>query len=89
LDAANSTTFVAWDGSDAVPGEVTLSFDTDYANLDSVLEYVIELKDPAHTVNPENYTVTVKWLEFHYVDKTDDTKVSTTIAETYNETENK
>jgi hypothetical protein len=84
LDSVNGT-----DVSNAgnVPGTVTLSILASYQNLDSALNYVLELVDPANTIVADDYNVIIKWLEYRFVDKTDATKHSEWISETYNVTE--
>jgi hypothetical protein len=71
-----------------IPWEITVTLNAGYQDLDSTLDYVVELYDPAHTVKAGNYTVTIKWLKYQFVDKVNWDK-SKDISETYNVTEDK
>lgn len=66
-----------------VPGSVTFTLSSPLTVGAGPITRVIELVDPANTVTDADYTVTVKEVNFHYVDRTDSLKVSPSIKETY------
>jgi S-layer homology domain len=66
------------------PGVVTFTPSVKLTVGTGPVTRVIELVDTVNTVNDPDYTVTVKEVKFHYVDRTDSLKVSGSITETYN-----